>query len=99
MNKMKKCLVIAKTPFLSDVKTRLSSKIGIKNTHIFYEMCKNCLEDLTSKLDYDIKIATAEKRVYPMIIGKNLIPFLLREKILQRSKISYFKNYLKFMNQ
>ena len=37
---MKKCLVIlAKTPFLSDVKTRLSSKIGIKNTHVFYEMC------------------------------------------------------------
>ena len=62
MNKMKKCLVIlAKTPFLSDVKTRLSLKIGIKNTHIFYEMCKNCLEDLTSKFDYDIKIATAEK--------------------------------------
>ena len=62
MNKMKKCLVIlAKTPFLSDVKTRLSAKIGIKNTHIFYKMCKNCLEDLTSKLEYDIKIATAEK--------------------------------------
>ena len=36
MNRMKKCLVIlAKTPFISDVKTRLSSKIGIKNTHIF----------------------------------------------------------------
>ena len=33
MNKMKKCLVIlAKTPFLSDVKTRLSLKIGIKNS-------------------------------------------------------------------
>ena len=62
------------------------------------EMCKNCVEDLTSKLDYDIKIATAEK-LESMIIGKNLIPFSLKEKILQRSKISYFKNYLKFMNQ
>ncbi len=97
---MKKCLVIlAKTPFLSDVKTRLSAKIGIKNTHIFYKMCKNCLEDLTSKLDYDIKIATAEKEGVSNDYWKEFNTFFAEGKILQRSKISFFKNYFKFMNQ
>ena len=33
-----------------------------------------------------------------MTIGKNLIPFSLREKILQKSNISYFNSYFKFIN-
>ena len=96
MNKMKKCLVIlAKTPFLSDVKTRLSSKIGIKNTHIFYEMCKNCLEDLTSKLDYDIKIATAEKEGESNDYWKKFNTFFAEGKNIAEKQNFIFQELLK----
>ena len=95
MNKMKKCLVIlAKTPFLSDVKTRLSSKIGIKNTHIFYEMCKNCLEDLTSKLDYDIKIATAEKEGVSNDYWKEFNTFFAKGKNIAEKQNFIFQELL-----
>ena len=43
-----------------------------------------------------LKLPLLKKRVYPMIIGKDLIPFLLKEKILQKSNISYFNSYFKF---
>ena len=57
-------------------------------------MCKNCLEDLTSKLDYDIKIATAEKEGVSNKLWKEFNTFFAEGKnIAERSKISYFKNY------
>ena len=65
---MRQCLVIlAKTPIFSDVKTRLKSKIGKKNTLIFYKFCRNCVRDLKSKHDYDMKIAIAEKTSMLMV--------------------------------
>ena len=52
---MRQCLVIlAKTPIFSDVKTRLKSKIGKKNTLIFYKFCRNCVRDLKSKHDLSL---------------------------------------------
>ena len=95
MNRMKKCLVIlAKTPILSDVKTRLSSKIGIKNTHVFYEMCKNCLEDLTSKLEYDIKIATAEKEGVSNDYWKGFNTFFAEGKNIAEKQYFIFQQLL-----
>ena len=95
MNRMKKCLVIlAKTPILSDVKTRLSSKIGIKNTHVFYEMCKNCLEDLTSKLEYDIKIATAEKEGVSNHYWKGFNTFFAEGKNIAEKQYFIFQKLL-----
>jgi len=92
---MKKCLVIlAKTPILSDVKTRLSSKIGIKNTHVFYEMCKNCLEDLTSKLEYDIKIATAEKEGVSNDYWKGFNTFFAEGKNIAEKQYFIFQQLL-----
>ena len=46
----------------------------------FKEMCKNCLEDLTSKLDYDIKIATAEKEGVSNDYRKEFSTFCAGEK-------------------
>ena len=95
MNRMEKCLVIlAKTPNLSDVKTRLSSKIGIKNTHVFYEMCKNCLEDLTSKLEYDIKIATAEKEGVSNDYWKGFNTFFAEGKNIAEKQYFIFQQLL-----
>ena len=59
---MKKCLVVlAKTPGLSPLKTRLASKIGIEKTLEFYSLCKSCLQRLSHPDTYSTYLATGEK--------------------------------------
>ena len=99
MNKMKKCLVIlAKTPDLSDVKTRLSSIIGEKNTRIFYDMCKSCVEDLKSKLEYDTIIATAEKEGISNDYWKRFDTFFAEGKDLAEKQFFIFNKLLNIYN-
>ena len=59
---MKKCLVVlAKTPGLSPLKTRLAGKIGIEKTLEFYSLCKSCLQRLSLPDTYSTYLATGEK--------------------------------------
>ena len=59
---MKKCLVVlAKTPGLSPLKTRLAKKIGIEKTLEFYSLCKRCLERFSLLDSYYTYLATGEK--------------------------------------
>ena len=59
---MKKCLVVlAKTPGLSPLKTRLAGKLGIEKTLEFYSLCKSCLQRLSLPDTYSTYLATGEK--------------------------------------
>ena len=93
---MRQCLVIlAKTPIFSDVKTRLKSKIGKKNTLIFYQFCRNCIGDLKSKHDYDMKIATAEKDAVSNNYWNGFDTFFAEGKNLAEKQYFIFKKLLK----
>ena len=59
---MKKCLVIlAKTPGISPVKTRLAEEIGKDKSLEFYRLCKSCLKQFLKSEKHSTYIATAEK--------------------------------------
>ncbi len=93
---MRQCLVIlAKTPIFSDVKTRLKSKIGKKNTLIFYKFCRNCVRDLKSKHDYDMKIAIAEKDAVSNNYWNGFDTFFAKGKNLSEKQYFIFKKLLK----
>jgi len=93
---MRQCLVIlAKTPIFSDVKTRLKSKIGKKNTLIFYKFCRNCVRDLKSKHDYDMKIAIAEKDAVSNNYWNGFDTFFAKGKNLAQKQYFIFKKLLK----
>ena len=93
---MRKCLVIlAKTPLFSEVKTRLKSKIGKKNTLIFYKFCRNCVRDLKSKHDYDMKIAIAEKDAVSNNYWNGFDTFFAKGKNFAEKQYFIFKKLLK----
>jgi len=59
---MKKCLVIlAKTPGMSSIKTRLVKEIGQDKALEFYQLCKACLSIFVKGGKHSTYIATAEK--------------------------------------
>ena len=60
---MRRCLVVlAKTPGLSPVKTRLAEEIGETAALAFYRMCKGCLDQFKGVKAYSIYVATGEKK-------------------------------------
>ena len=92
---MKKCLVIlAKTPEMSFIKTRLAREIGKDKALEFYQLCKACLNRFLNLKEHSTYIATAEKNGIKHPFWKDFSTFHAEGESLGDKQYFIFKNLL-----